>query len=143
MSNSFSELLIKHENPKLNSLLVDMVAKSSIFNFVKIEENNEGYVVEATNFFYIHTGASYTKIYLNKDLSMEDSMCECLAFHKNEVCLHTIILFGIALIKINKNVFNEQKALYESFVERRKNSIALNELTLSLKINHIYYLALQ
>ncbi len=139
MSNSFSELLIKHENPKLNSLLDDMVSKSSIFNFVKIEENNEGYVVEATNFFYIHTGASYTKIYLNKDLSMEDSMCECLAFHKNEVCLHTIILFGIALIKIDNDEFKKQKSLYESFVERRKNSIALNSLTDSLKKNNLFY----
>ena len=66
MSNSFSELLIKHENPKLIALFEDMISKSSIFNFVKIEENIDGYVIEATNFFYIHTGASYTKIYLNK-----------------------------------------------------------------------------
>jgi len=139
MSNSFSELLIKHENPKLIALFEDMVSKSSIFNFVKIEENIDGYVVEATNFFYIHTGASYTKIYLNKDLTMEDSMCECLAFHKNEVCLHTIILFGIALIKIDSKEFAKQKGLYIDFVERRKNAIALNSLTDSLKKNNLFY----
>lgn len=139
MSNSFSELLIKHENPKLIALLEDMVSKSSLFNFVKIEENIDGYVAEATNFFYIHTGASYTKIYLNKDLSMEDSMCECLAFHKNEVCLHTIILFGIALIKIDLKAFEKEKNKYKNFVERRKNSIALNRLTDSLKKNNLFY----
>ncbi len=139
MSNSLSELLIKHENPKLLALLEDMISKSSLFNFVKIEENSDEYVVEATNFFYIHTGASYTKIYLNKDLSMEDSMCECLAFHKNGVCLHTIILLAIALKKINEEVYNKEKAKYKKFVERRKNSIALNALTDSLKKNNLFY----
>lgn len=139
MSNSFSELLIKHENPKLIALLDDMVAKSSIFDFVKIEQNTTGYVVEASNFFYIHTGASYTKIYLNNDLLVEDLTCECLAFHKNGICLHTIILFGIALLKIKNSVFLSEKHKYEEFVERRKNSIALTALTDSLKKNNLFY----
>ena len=48
-----------------------------------------------------------TKLYLDSDLNIVKSECGCLEYYRNKECVHSILLYALALLKIKPSGLKE------------------------------------
>ena len=134
------ELLLKYDK-NITMKNVIKSAKISPRSYVTITEHEKGYKVEPTFLFYRIANASRTSIVITKDLSFveEYNDCGCLEFYKNKTCIHMSILYAIALMILNREIFD---MAYKEYEEEKKFTIhqeLIRKLTVELKTSNAYF----
>ena len=137
--DSLSKLIIDNENPKLFQLMEDLINKSEEISFYNETKAGDFYLYTAKPNFLAHVGATKISLTLNSKYEIIGGSCGCLAFGKNHVCMHTIILYAIILKKVDFVNYRKQMDDVASYFENRRNIMALKKLNESLKKNNLFY----
>jgi len=133
-----SEMLYKYDsNMTLKVLLNNAIDNPSLY--VRINETEDGYDIIPTTLFLNAIVATSTTISMNKKFELVSGDCGCLQFYKNKECIHTIALYSIGLMIINRDKFEKEYQAYQNMLLKRDNSIVLDSLATTLKTSNPYF----
>ena len=133
-----SEMLYKYDsNMTLKVLLNNAIDNPSLY--VRINETEDGYDIIPTTLFLNAIVATSTTISMNKKFELVSGDCGCLQFYKNKECIHTIALYSIGLMIINRDKFEKEYQAYQDMLLKRDNSIVLDSLATTLKTSNPYF----
>lgn len=129
-------LLMYDKNSRLNITLSSANSKPRIY--ADVVEYEKGYRVEPTFNFYRIIGSTKTSIVIDKDYNLISKDCGCLEFYKKHDCIHSIALYAIGLMIINRKLFDLEYELYQQKITSLKHSLILNKLSSELKNANSY-----
>lgn len=133
-----SELLIAYKHlPILDNIL--FTKEDSIYNFIQITSKEEGYRIEASKQFCNATGAISTYIDLNTAFEIVDVGCGCLEHYRKKQCVHTTLLYAIALRVLCPKKYEIQLEQYKREKLTLEQDVILNDLATDLRSNAYYF----
>lgn len=136
------ELLSKYKQlPLVERMLSTQGNAVHSFLIIKKEKVKEKlcYFVEPTPLFYRCTGAISSGIVLNPKLRLLRSECGCLEYYRKKECVHTTILYALAMKMLNYDEFERQVDLYKQGKIAEEHGIILNKLADDLRTNGSFF----
>ncbi len=137
-----SDLLTKYKQlPIVDRMLYTM--DMPVSSFVTIRKQNQNgdlsYLVEPTKDFCNCTGSISTRILLNSSLELEMADCGCLEHYRKKECVHTTLLYALALKSLNPTEFEKEIEAYQKTKRVIEQGLILNKLADDLRTNSSYF----
>ena len=90
------ELLIKYKHlPVIPHVLESDI--SDVTNLIKITPEDNLYKVEAKSEFSRFTSAISSEVILDSNFQLKEAQCGCLEHFRKKQCVHTTLLYALAL----------------------------------------------
>lgn len=137
-----NELLIKYKQLQLLDRMLNTQEKAlnSFLTIKKVTIDGKNlYSVMPTPLFYRCTGSISTEILLNSKCELERTSCGCLEYYRKKECVHSTILYALALKLINPKEFYAQVDIYKSAKLAEEHGLILNKLADDLRTNSNYF----
>lgn len=137
-----NELLTKYKHlPILEHVLE--TEDAFVLNLIEIKENKENekiqYYIEPTKDFCGLTGALSSSIVLNENLQLINMKCGCLESYRQKQCVHTTLLYALALRVLSPTKYNQQLEKYRYTRLALEQEVILNQLASDLRTNSLYF----
>lgn len=136
------DLLNKYKHlPIVDRMLSTMNQAAATFITVsrKNIHNELCYWVEPTSNFNNCTGSISSAILLNEKYDLIQSECGCLEYYRKKECVHTTLLYALALLVLNPKVYYEQIEAYKRAKVAAEHERLLNQLADDLRTNSSYF----
>ncbi len=135
---SLSDMLFKYDsNMTLKVFLNNAIDNPSLY--ARIGDKDGNYEIIPTNLFLNAMVATSASVVIDKDYKLVECDCGCLQFYKNKECIHTIALYAIGLMIINRDFFDKEYNEYQNLLLKRSNNLVLDSLATTLKISNPYF----
>ncbi len=136
------ELLNKYKQLPILERMLNTAdsAVSTLITITKetIDQRNY-YLVEPTVNFNNCTGSLSSAILLNENYDLVKSECGCLEYYRKKECVHTTLLYALALKSLNSEQFNHLIDTYYADKMASFHRELLNKLADDLRTNSTYF----
>ena len=139
---SLNELLSKYKQlPIVERILYINESDVGLYINVrkKVKDEKKTYLIEPTNEFLRLTGAISTKLYLDGKLNIIKSECGCLEYYRKKECVHSTLLYALAILKLKPDVFYTELETYRLSKLAEEQAVVLNKLANDLRTNSSYF----
>lgn len=127
---SIVERMLETEDKDISNFIV-------VFN--KTIEGKPHYVVGTTKDFCSYTGAISSSIILDESYSIVSIECGCLEHYRKKQCVHTTLLYALALKELCPEKYKEQLEKYKRIKLALEQEVILNDLATDLRTNASYF----
>ena len=132
------DLLFKYQaNATLNQALSEALKNPTAF--ITVVSENKEYKIEPTFLFYKSVASTKTSITLDSKFNIINRECGCLEFYRKHDCIHTVALYAMALMVLDKKGFDAEFEKYKRKVISKKHGDILNKLSNELKTANSYF----
>ncbi|MDE7263761.1 MAG: DEAD/DEAH box helicase [Anaeroplasmataceae bacterium] len=97
------------------------------------------YEVGGTKDFYSYTGAISSTIMLDSTYALISEECGCLEHYRKKQCVHTTLLYALALLSLSPSKFYEELEKYKRTKLALEQEIILTDLAMDLRTNASYF----
>jgi len=133
-----SDLLFKY-NSNSNLIKYIDIIKNNYNLYTDIEKNENSFILKPTSLFLEAFHATKIEIEINCKYEIIRQDCGCLQFHKNNECIHIILLYLASLMVIDYEYYLKENKRYETLKQSSKHKEILNKLSNEIKITNPYY----
>ncbi|MDE6661667.1 MAG: hypothetical protein K2J93_07575, partial [Anaeroplasmataceae bacterium] len=127
---SIVERMLSTEDKDISNFII-------IFN--KTIEGKLHYIVGATKDFCSYTGAISSSITLDEEYNLVALECGCLEHYRKKQCVHSALLYALALKELCSSKYNEQLEKYKRTKLALEQEVILNDLATDLRTNASYF----
>ena len=132
------ELLIKYKHlPVIPHVLESDI--SDVTNLIKITPEDNLYKVEAKSEFSRFTSAISSEVILDSNFQLKEAQCGCLEHFRKKQCVHTTLLYALALKLLCPENFQIQYDKFKWVDLKEKQELILTQLTSDLRANASYF----
>lgn len=136
------ELLTTYKHLSILERMLETEHKD-ISNFIvilnKTIEGKLHYIIGATKDFCSYTGGISSSITLDESYALVAVDCGCLEHYRKKQCVHTTLLYALALKELNPSLYQEQLEKYKKIRLALEQEIILNDLATDLRTNASYF----
>lgn len=136
------ELLTNYKHLSIVERILE-IDESSLDNFIiiypKTIDGNLCYIVGPTKDFCTITGAIASSISLDQHFLLQHVECGCLEHYRKHQCVHSTLLYALALRKLCPVEYDKQLEQYKKIKLTLEQEIILSELASDLRTNSSYF----
>ena len=135
---TLAEMLYKYDsNMTLKVFLNNAIDNPNLY--ARIADSDGNFEIIPTTLFLNAIVATSSKVIISSNYELLSSDCGCLQFYKNKECIHTIALYAIGLMIINRDYFEKEYNDYQKLLLKRNNNLVLESLSSTLKTSNPYF----
>ncbi|MDE6048028.1 MAG: hypothetical protein K2F56_05300, partial [Anaeroplasmataceae bacterium] len=136
------ELLTAYKHLSIIERMLETEDKD-ISNFIVILNKTIGgkphTIVGTTKDFCSYTGAISSSLTLDEDFNIVSVECGCLEHYRKQQCVHTTLLYALALKELCPEKYKEQLEKYKRIKLALEQEVILNDLATDLRTNASYF----